>query len=187
MAPEGRRLSSFLNNPCHNCRKRRLRCDRSRPTCFKCTHAGKECLGYDRLFIWTDGGAAQTGGGRVGSVNSSGLHSRRGSDDSSGGPGGDDSSPNTRGVRIKTEPFSPSSSDMLSPLAILPNLASDIAEDGPSEQHQELEVVPFMCGQHHRRMSSSSSTSSSCSLTSLTDPIFQDLDRLSRHYLTHCS
>ncbi|KKA27413.1 hypothetical protein TD95_005196 [Thielaviopsis punctulata] len=38
---------------CHNCRRRRLRCDRSRPTCNKCFISGQECLGYDRLFVWT--------------------------------------------------------------------------------------------------------------------------------------
>ncbi|OAA76863.1 hypothetical protein LEL_06547 [Akanthomyces lecanii RCEF 1005] len=39
--------------PCHNCRRQRLRCDRSYPHCNKCTNAGKECLGYGKLFRWT--------------------------------------------------------------------------------------------------------------------------------------
>ncbi|XWW93736.1 hypothetical protein V2A60_001672 [Cordyceps javanica] len=39
--------------PCHNCRRQRLRCDRSYPHCTKCTNAGKECLGYGKLFRWT--------------------------------------------------------------------------------------------------------------------------------------
>jgi hypothetical protein len=38
---------------CHNCRRRRLRCDRSTPTCNKCAAMGQECLGYGKLFIWT--------------------------------------------------------------------------------------------------------------------------------------
>ncbi|SPN96625.1 related to fungal transcriptional regulatory protein [Cephalotrichum gorgonifer] len=46
-------LTYFLNNPCHNCRRRRLRCDRSRPSCNKCSSLGRECLGYDKLFVWT--------------------------------------------------------------------------------------------------------------------------------------
>lgn len=39
--------------PCHNCRRQRLRCDRSYPRCNKCILAGKECLGYGQLFRWT--------------------------------------------------------------------------------------------------------------------------------------
>ncbi|KAH8902996.1 hypothetical protein BR93DRAFT_919671 [Coniochaeta sp. PMI_546] len=38
---------------CHNCRRRRLRCDRSRPTCLKCTANGQQCLGYGALLRWT--------------------------------------------------------------------------------------------------------------------------------------
>ncbi|UKZ82454.1 hypothetical protein TrVFT333_010243 [Trichoderma virens FT-333] len=39
--------------PCHNCRRQRLRCDRSYPHCNKCAASGKECLGYGKLFRWT--------------------------------------------------------------------------------------------------------------------------------------
>lgn len=39
--------------PCHNCRRQRLRCDRSYPRCNKCVLAGRECLGYGQLFRWT--------------------------------------------------------------------------------------------------------------------------------------
>ncbi|KAG8428819.1 hypothetical protein J3459_002394 [Metarhizium acridum] len=39
--------------PCHNCRRRRLRCDRSWPTCNKCALSGQECLGYGKVFVWT--------------------------------------------------------------------------------------------------------------------------------------
>lgn len=38
---------------CHNCRRQRLRCDRSHPSCNKCVRAGRECLGYGQLFRWT--------------------------------------------------------------------------------------------------------------------------------------
>lgn len=41
--------------PCHNCRRRRLRCDRSWPTCHKCAVSGQECLGYGKVFVWTQG------------------------------------------------------------------------------------------------------------------------------------
>ncbi|KAK1961427.1 hypothetical protein LY78DRAFT_294959 [Colletotrichum sublineola] len=45
--------------PCHNCRRRRLRCDRSYPHCHKCTTGGQECLGYGKLFRWTEGVASR--------------------------------------------------------------------------------------------------------------------------------
>ncbi|KAF2122672.1 fungal-specific transcription factor domain-containing protein [Lophiotrema nucula] len=41
--------------PCHNCKKRRWKCDRSLPVCQKCIHAGSECLGYGKLLIWNQG------------------------------------------------------------------------------------------------------------------------------------
>ncbi|EGX95384.1 acriflavine sensitivity control protein [Cordyceps militaris CM01] len=47
------------NKPCHNCRRRRLRCDRSWPTCNKCTITGQECLGYGKVYVWTEGIDAQ--------------------------------------------------------------------------------------------------------------------------------
>ncbi|KAI0875571.1 fungal-specific transcription factor domain-containing protein [Hypoxylon argillaceum] len=40
--------------PCHNCRKRRLRCDRSVPVCYKCSKTGQRCLGYGQLYRWVD-------------------------------------------------------------------------------------------------------------------------------------
>ncbi|KAI1805614.1 fungal-specific transcription factor domain-containing protein [Daldinia bambusicola] len=39
---------------CHNCRSRRLRCDRSVPVCYKCTSTGQECLGYGKLYKWVN-------------------------------------------------------------------------------------------------------------------------------------
>ncbi|KAM6514094.1 hypothetical protein FALCPG4_015258 [Fusarium falciforme] len=33
---------------CHNCRPRRLRCDRSVPSCRKCINSGQICLGYGK-------------------------------------------------------------------------------------------------------------------------------------------
>ncbi|KAK8024172.1 Acriflavine sensitivity control protein acr-2 [Apiospora rasikravindrae] len=46
--------------PCHNCRRNRKRCDRSVPSCNKCSSTGQECLGYGKLLRWT-GGAASRG------------------------------------------------------------------------------------------------------------------------------
>lgn len=39
---------------CYNCRRRRLRCDRSRPSCRKCYVAGEACLGYGTVLRWAN-------------------------------------------------------------------------------------------------------------------------------------
>ncbi|KAH7134891.1 fungal-specific transcription factor domain-containing protein [Dendryphion nanum] len=44
---------------CHNCRRRRWKCDRSLPVCQKCLSAGTECLGYGKLFVWNEGVASR--------------------------------------------------------------------------------------------------------------------------------
>ncbi|KOS20752.1 Acriflavine sensitivity control protein acr-2 [Escovopsis weberi] len=53
---------------CHNCRRQRLRCDRSVPQCRKCLATGKECLGYGKLFRWT--GAVASRGKLAGKTSS---------------------------------------------------------------------------------------------------------------------
>ncbi|KAJ0425018.1 fungal-specific transcription factor domain-containing protein [Aspergillus carlsbadensis] len=49
----------LAEKPCHNCRRRRLKCDRSLPACVKCARAGQECLGYGKLFLWNQGVASR--------------------------------------------------------------------------------------------------------------------------------
>jgi hypothetical protein len=40
-------------NPCHTCRRKRLRCDGKQPACQKCESHGVECLGYGaQPFFW---------------------------------------------------------------------------------------------------------------------------------------
>ena len=59
-------LMLFVMNPpqtspeaCHNCRRRRLKCDRALPQCLKCIERGQECLGYQNLFRWEQGVASR--------------------------------------------------------------------------------------------------------------------------------
>ncbi|KAH6961972.1 hypothetical protein BKA56DRAFT_598155 [Ilyonectria sp. MPI-CAGE-AT-0026] len=37
---------------CNTCRKRRVKCDETKPTCLRCTKGGFECLGYERARLW---------------------------------------------------------------------------------------------------------------------------------------
>lgn len=54
MPTPGLPQSGFPSKGCHNCRRRRLRCDRSFPSCHKCSSTGEECLGYGALLRWTN-------------------------------------------------------------------------------------------------------------------------------------
>ncbi|KEQ96336.1 hypothetical protein AUEXF2481DRAFT_38590 [Aureobasidium subglaciale EXF-2481] len=45
---------AISQHSCHNCRRQRLRCDRTTPECSKCIKRGQECLGYQRLFRWQE-------------------------------------------------------------------------------------------------------------------------------------
>lgn len=56
------------SKPCHNCRRQRLRCDRSYPHCNKCKSLERECLGYGQLFRWT--GAVASRGKLAGKTSS---------------------------------------------------------------------------------------------------------------------
>lgn len=61
--------------PCHNCRRARLRCDRSLPFCEKCHARGESCLGYGQLFRWAGVGAVTVRGRLAGKPTSQELRS----------------------------------------------------------------------------------------------------------------
>lgn len=51
--------SATPRKACHNCRRGRLKCDRSVPQCHKCMRLGQECLGYENLLRWNQGVASR--------------------------------------------------------------------------------------------------------------------------------
>lgn len=51
--------SAPAKHACHNCRRKRWKCDRSLPSCRKCQSSNSECLGYGKLFIWNRGVASR--------------------------------------------------------------------------------------------------------------------------------
>lgn len=53
-----KRKAGSLIKVCHNCRRRRLRCDKSWPSCHKCTSNGITCLGYGKLYSFADSQSA---------------------------------------------------------------------------------------------------------------------------------
>ncbi|OJD17437.1 hypothetical protein AJ78_02462 [Emergomyces pasteurianus Ep9510] len=47
------------SSPCYTCRRRRVICDRLLPTCRKCDSAQKACLGYKKPLTWVQGVASR--------------------------------------------------------------------------------------------------------------------------------
>jgi hypothetical protein len=55
MSPSSKKADTF----CWTCRRRRIICDKTLPTCLKCKKANKECLGYTKPLKWNDGVASR--------------------------------------------------------------------------------------------------------------------------------
>lgn len=168
-ASQRMRMHSSTGKPCHNCRRRRLRCDRSWPTCHKCVVSGQECLGYGKLFVWTQGidehGKVKSSSGRR-VARSPALNSS---------PPTASSTPNQ-----SFSAFSPPASAAAGPSRqpsthglALPQFQHVFASRPASPSAAASESVP-------------NSAPSSSGGGALTDPVFQDLDRNSRYYLAYC-
>ncbi|KFA76110.1 hypothetical protein S40288_00390 [Stachybotrys chartarum IBT 40288] len=176
--------------PCHNCRRRRLRCDRSWPSCHKCAVSGQECLGYGQLFVWTQ------------------------AIDSSGNPKTASSS-NRSAVTTNTKsrflavsepalrPRSPLAPGSGSRAGSEPSLLPRQGNHGDQQCPLELPREPPRRNSFLDPSSASFSTSpvhndsqqppappplappTPAAMAALTDPLFQDLDHNSRYYLAH--
>ncbi|KAJ0135204.1 Uncharacterized protein HZ326_21768 [Fusarium oxysporum f. sp. albedinis] len=155
-----RRMLPNNTKSCHNCRRRRLRCDRSWPTCHKCAVSGQECLGYGKVFVWIQGIDSQ------GNVNP--PRGRRLPDDADAA-------------------FGSTSVHSVPPLG---------QQTGQGHSHRRPQPQPqpdYSDQQQQHPQDDETSTSSSDanipwpSPATLTDPLFQDLDRTSRYYLAHFS
>lgn len=156
--------------PCHNCRRRRLRCDRSWPGCHKCAVSGQECLGYGKVFVWTQGIDEN------GNVKPS----------SSGRRATSSSAPNSNPPSASSTPNQPFSA-FRPPASAAPSLPPQLGHHGmiqPQFHHHlpSRPASPAVAATESVVNDSSSSSSSGV----LTDPLFQDLDRTSRYYLAYC-
>lgn len=183
------------SKPCHNCRRRRLRCDRSWPTCHKCAVSGQECLGYGKVFIWTE--AIDAHG------NPKPSPSRR---TPLGGPLSSGSGQVSSSVTNSYFPLFPDPTSGRRPDV---DPSNQTAHDAPVSEGRSIPVVrrPSPLLKRNRSAAAMSATPEPTkdaasspiqetplehqkwrptALGSLTDPIFQDLDRNSRYYLAHC-
>ncbi|KAK6710130.1 hypothetical protein SNK05_004606 [Fusarium graminearum] len=218
MAPgrkkKGKKVPSgpVADKPCHNCRRRRLRCDRLLPHCAKCEAKGVDCLGYSQIFQWT--GAVASRGRLAGQQSSAALytpasstagHSRASlsslSSISSNSPASSSSASSV------ASPSVPSSS----PAFIIPSLSqvdevTETSEAG-SETGSELDIfddryidkqdngddndaTPLASGDTQLVCTTNNSyplTSEASTPWVLVDPLYQDITSNHRQYLAYCT
>ncbi|QPC58163.1 hypothetical protein HYE67_000394 [Fusarium culmorum] len=216
MAPgrkkKGKKVPSgpVADKPCHNCRRRRLRCDRLLPHCAKCEAKGVDCLGYSQIFQWT--GAVASRGRLAGQQSSAALytpasstagHSRASlsslSSISSNSPASSSSASSV------ASPSVPSSS----PAFIIPSLSqvdevTETSEAG-SETGSELDIfddryideqdngddndaTPLASGNTQLVCTTNNSyplTSEASTPWVLVDPLYQDITSNHRQYLAY--
>lgn len=149
---------------CHNCRRRRLVCDRALPTCRKCVLLGQECLGYGKLFLFT------------GSIATRGRHA--GQTSFSPSPQAPNPRPHLPGVGGR----SASSSLSVSPVAVFSSPSPPpVSASSPSS----CGLVPSRYGSSSRSLSPEpwSLDSGGLTLHSLVDPVIQDFNSATKYYL----
>ena len=144
--------------PCHSCRRRRLRCDRSYPHCTKCVSRGIECLGYGQLFLWT--GAVASRGKLAGRTSSAALYQA------------------PAAGRKKDE----------DPTSLADEAADEEADHGhPSyddtpvaSRDRDTQDMQLIC-------TTPSVGSETSTPWTLVDPLFQDMKYSNRQYLAYCT
>lgn len=159
--------------PCHNCRRQRLRCDRSYPHCNKCAASGKECLGYGKLFRWT--GAIASRGKLAGRTSSAPVNAGD-AEDADAGTGTDGDGDETSQAGSVSPVSSVVRSRRSSPHAgALNGYFARRSLTGA----EALQVVS--------RSQPASPTAKLSSPWVLVDPLFQGLDQAHRFYLNYCA
>lgn len=144
--------------PCHTCRRRRLKCDRTFPKCHKCIQMGQECLGYQGLFLWNKGVASR--GKMMGKMFEEIEHKK------------------SKHLRPRT----------ITPTSTYTGKAANMAFSFSSTGLQSLqptEYTPRLPRASQHRTPQGDFTGFSLNY-SLTDPLFQNLDQSSRNYLCYC-
>jgi hypothetical protein len=120
--------------PCHNCRRRRLRCDLSVPTCYKCTKTGQKCLGYGQLYRWVD---SETAGVQARQRNSSALAPNTGYHGLS----------LTQGVKRRSEPYNASAFGKVEdeiPQPFVMSLADPLLQDLDGSSRRYMSYCMFI-------------------------------------------
>lgn len=203
-------MRSSTSKPCHNCRRRRLRCDRSWPSCHKCAVSGQECLGYGKVFVWTQGNDGQGNVKSVAAPDSSRPEGDAGSlaptPPELGKNGGEPHGLRRGGSSLPGTQLHATRQGTVGTVS-----SDDQDDDNKTRLAGGEDEKALRAGHEHHRpppttfpisaAGTAVDNDTDASLTqqllhrsgsrdtvfgNLTDPVFQDLDRRSRYYLAHC-
>ncbi|KFA61618.1 hypothetical protein S40285_08789 [Stachybotrys chlorohalonatus IBT 40285] len=162
---------SFADKACHNCRRKRLRCDRSVPQCVKCSTAGRQCLGYGNLLRWT--GAVASRGRLAGQTSFAPPPAA------------------LPGAGQPPRPFAGSSpvaewtySGQTSALAVALPAAAPRPEDAAFSYDARMQLVARLASDDGGDDDGDVEAELSSPWV-LTDPLYQDMNYSSRHYLNY--
>lgn len=196
--------NNSTTKPCHNCRRRRLRCDRSWPSCHKCALSGQECLGYGKVFVWTQAIDSQ------GNPRPSPVSGRRPGETGGfqpqtpaelGGARGDVAiswavagaeNRDHRQIHDVQDVYSEHGHDervhsghsQQQPLALRGAMSGkDIVSTDKTATGMDGSITDSLGPDHQADVPGEAGV---LGAGNLTDPLFQDLDRHSRYYLAHC-
>ncbi|KAF7590127.1 hypothetical protein BBP40_003240 [Aspergillus hancockii] len=155
-----------MTKGCYTCRRRRIICDNGLPTCRKCRDAGKECLGYQKPLVWVKGGVASRGkmmGRSFGDVTRSSPGCT-----SDGFPAALPDS--TEGDTLSQDGLNIDSYELPQTPAIEDSLNAARSENnfelvGPKKTFSAVDYIPTPRG--------------------MVDPLFKDMNPLSRFYISH--
>ncbi|KAK4177807.1 putative acriflavine sensitivity control protein acr-2 [Triangularia setosa] len=166
---------------CHNCRRRRLRCDKSVPSCHKCSVNGEECLGYGTFFRWANAPAVR-GHLALPKQKKEPLKTRTTPSSASPVP-----SPSISTVSLSDSPLVSSSvSPLLSPVVSPESPVSYTPE--PEYQLKPLSRAELIAiNREVQAMEDKETVTYTLVHTSLLDPFHSALDRKSQHYIHHFS
>jgi hypothetical protein len=185
---------------CYTCRRRRIKCDNGLPSCQKCQKTGRECLGYQKPLVWVKGVASR---GKMMGLNFDDVT------ESSNGKSTQNWEGETNALQLASTPNPPVDEDVSSPLAesrcplngdgsLIPretsqgtNCPLSCSREGALRIKHEfsafMSIGPFNL--KHRKLMAPVDADDQERLPPLrgfVDPLFQDLDYLSRFYISYC-
>ncbi|KAG5298007.1 C6 finger domain-containing protein [Histoplasma ohiense] len=172
----------FSTGPCYTCRRRRVTCDRLLPTCQKCDKAQKACLGYTKPITWVRGIASR---GKMMGLTFGNVTAKKSSPAYLGHgvfpPGGNEpaDSLSSGGLgSVQTSLGLPCNIGCLSSWSSSLDV-SNVVEECPRSG------VAFPEWNSSGRCNESERGYNPPIPLTLIDPLFQGLDKISRHYLTY--
>ncbi|OAX82598.1 hypothetical protein ACJ72_03051 [Emergomyces africanus] len=167
----------FSSSPCYTCRRRRVICDRLLPNCRKCGSAQKACLGYKKPITWVRGVASR---GKMMGLTFDDVTAKKNPSVSTV-----HSSQRTDTISFEGLDSDPEASQRLpGKQSSFGSRYSARSSDSSSVEYLQEDVVLS----DRTSSDQSSKDAMECQLlipSTLVDPLFQGLDKISRYYLAY--